>query len=27
MGAAYFSMTQMSAYQLGRLVIRLRARR
>jgi magnesium chelatase subunit D len=27
MGAAYFSMTQMSANQLGRLVIRLRARR
>ena len=27
MGAAYFPMTQMSANQLGRLVIRLRARR
>ena len=27
MGAAYFSMTQMSTNQLGRLVIRLRARR
>ena len=27
MGAAYFPMTQMSANQLGRLLIRLRARR